>query len=287
MDGSRFSIDSRYTGELNLSARPRGPSIIASQSTQEFLDALDVRLPQSPPLLRAKTGPEAVFTLYRRASEQSLRLRTHLEERQQIESHLPECDTIIEEKYIDNGNRGLSPISSHDSPIDAPPKEKVFTLGHPGTPSPPPTVPLPPLPTASSSPSFTLPIQAPSPLPLHSQTSTTDLLPSKIYILEPPSVRARISQWLMRAASQSSPNLTDAKPDAFELRPSTDRASSASSIYTMTNGPELGSPWTTPRSSPHGKKSSLSSCQFSVPGGRGSSFDMEKHPAVTEVGCAF
>lgn len=289
MDGSRFSIDSRYTSsELNLSARSRRPSVTTSQSTQEFLDALNARLPQSPPLLRAKTGPEPVYTLYRRASEQSLRLRTHLEERQQIESRLPECDTIVEEKLIDDGNRSLSPISSHDSPVNALPNENVFAFGRPSSPSPPPTVPLPPLPTASGSPSFTLPIQAPSPLPLHSQTSKTDLLHPKLYTpAEPPSVRARISQWLMRASSQSSPNLIDTKPDAFELRPSTDSALSASTIYSMSNGPELASPWTTPRSSPHRKKSSLSSCQFSAPGGRGVSFDFEKHAVGMEVGCAF
>ena len=292
MDGSRFSIDSRCTSsELNL-GRPRGPSVAASQSTQEFLDALDARLPQSPPLLRSKSGPEPVYTLYRRASEQSLRLRTHLEERQQVENRLQECDTILEEKQ-DDGNRGLSPISSHDSPTNALPNDKVFptsTLCRPGTPSPPPTMSLPPLPIADSPPSFTLPIQAPSPLPLRSQTSETDLLPTKLYTpAEPPSVRARISQWLMRAASQSSSNLIEAKATntgTFEIRRSTDRPSTASSISTVTNGPELASPWTTPRSSPHRKKSSLSSCHFSVPD-RGMSFDLEKHPAVTEVGCAF
>ena len=292
MDGSRFSIDSRYTSsELNL-GRPRGLSFATSQGTQEFLDALDARLPQSPPLLRSRSGPEPVYTLYRRASEQSLRLRTHLEERQQVENRLQECDTILEEKQ-DDGNRGLSPISSHDSPVEALPNDKVFpsnTLCRPSTPTPPPTIPLPPLPTAESSPSFTLPIQAPSPLPLHSHNSKTDLLPTKLYTpVEPPSVRARISQWLMRAAPQSSPTLIEDKAtnsEAFELRPSTDQASSSSSIYTVTNGPELASPWTTPRSSPHRKKSSLSSCHFSVPD-RGMSFDLEKHPAVTEVGCAF
>lgn len=292
MDGSRFSIDSRYTGELNCT-RPRGPSIATTQSTQEFLNALDARLPQSPPLLRSKSGPEPVYTLYRRASEQSLRLRTHLEERQQIERRLPECDTILEEKQVDDVHRGLSPISSHDSPIEASgsPHDKNFTdYNHPTTPSPPPTVPLPPLPTAASSPSLTLPIQAPSPLPFHSKASTTDLFETKLYTpAESPSVRARISQWLMRAASQSSSNLVESKApnnDTFYLRPSTGRASTASSIYTNSNGAELASPWTTPRSSPHRKKSSLSSCHFSVPG-RGVSLDMEKHPAVVEVGCAF
>ena len=291
MDGSRFSVDGRYTSSELNPGRPRGPSVATSQSTQEFLDALDARLPQSPPLLRSRSGPEPVYTLYRRASEQSLRLRTHLEERQQVENRLQECDTILEEKQ-DDGNRGLSPISSHDSPIDALPSENVLatnTLCRPNTPSPPPAFPLPPLPTTESSPSFNLPIQAPSPLPLHPQTSKTDLLPTKIYTpVEPPSVRARISQWLMRAASQSSPNFAEAKATnngACE-RPSTDRASTASSIYTITNGPELASPWTTPRSSPHRKKSSLSSCHFSLPD-RGMSFDLEKHPEVTEVGCAF
>ena len=294
LDGSRFSIDSHYTtNESSLSTRPRGPSVATSRSTQEFLDALDARLPQSPPMLRSKSGPEPIYTLYRRASEQSLRLRTHLEEREQIERRLPECDTILEEKQMDNGNRGLSPISSHDSPVDGGlSHEKVFDgykLSHP-TPSPPPSIPLPPLPTANSSSSLALPIQAPSPLPLRFEASTTDLLQRKLYTpAELPSVRARISQWLMRAGSQSSPNLINAKAsdsDTSDIRPSTERASTSSSIYTHSHGAELASPWTTPRSSPHRKKSSLSSCNFSVPG-RSMSFDLEKHPQVMEVGCAF
>lgn len=292
MDWSRFSVDSRYTDETH-GTRPRGPSIAATQSTQVFLDALDARLPQSPPLLRSKSGPEPVYTLYRRASEQSLRLRTHLDERQQIERRLPECDTIMEEKQMDDVHRGLSPISSHGSPVDASDvnhdKDFIqYSPFHPTTPSPPPTVPLPPLPSAGSSPSLTLPIQAPSPLPL--QASTTDFSQTRLYTpVEPPSVRARISQWLMRAASASSANLVESKAsnnDIFDLGPSTDRPSTSSSVYTSSNGAELASPWTTPRSSPHRKKSSLSSCHFSVPV-RDVSLDMEKHPAVVEVGCAF
>lgn len=106
---SRASMDSNYTcmfsdykyaAETFVSQTPRRrPSIAASQSTQEFLDALDARLPRSPPAV-AMSLPKTVAeppTVYRRASEQSLRLRTHLEERQQIERKGMECGTILED----------------------------------------------------------------------------------------------------------------------------------------------------------------------------------------------
>lgn len=125
LDESRYSTESRYTfNESPTIAGSRStirrPSYAASQSTADFLDALDSRLPQTPPALRPKPGPEPVYTLYRRASEQSLRLRTHLEERQQIERRLPECDTIHEERLPQTGKvKGLSPILDNDetSPV--------------------------------------------------------------------------------------------------------------------------------------------------------------------------
>ncbi|KAI4159175.1 MAG: hypothetical protein LQ342_006822 [Letrouitia transgressa] len=125
LDESRYSMESRYTfNESPTIAGSRStirrPSYAASQSTADFLDALDSRLPQTPPALRSKPGPEPVYTLYRRASEQSLRLRTHLEERQQIERRLPECDTIHEERLPETSKvMGLSPILDNDetSPV--------------------------------------------------------------------------------------------------------------------------------------------------------------------------
>ncbi|CAO1603147.1 hypothetical protein XANCAGTX0491_006739 [Xanthoria calcicola] len=124
LDQTRCSIDSRFTlNELTSIPDPRPvhrrPDLPGRQSTQDFLDALDTRLPQAPPALQHKFGPEPVYTLYRRASEQSLRLRSHLEERSRIESLLPECDTILEEKHADPGgkSKALSPILDRDETI--------------------------------------------------------------------------------------------------------------------------------------------------------------------------
>ncbi|KAL8805257.1 MAG: hypothetical protein Q9200_005489 [Gallowayella weberi] len=122
MDQSRSSTESRYIFNdlksiVDSKSVHRRPSIAARQSTQEFLDALDARLPQLPPALQRNPGPEPVYTLYRRASEQSLRLRTHLEERSRIESEF----NVLEEKQISAGkSKGLSPILDRDetTPVD-------------------------------------------------------------------------------------------------------------------------------------------------------------------------
>ncbi|KAI4225351.1 MAG: hypothetical protein L6R36_003976 [Xanthoria steineri] len=116
------SMLSRPSTAFNPRPVHRRPDLAGRHSTQDFLDALDTRLPQAPPALQHKLGPEPVYTLYRRASEQSLRLRTHLEERSRIESLLPECDTILEEKHADPGgkSKALSPILDRDetTPVD-------------------------------------------------------------------------------------------------------------------------------------------------------------------------
>ncbi|MCJ1264262.1 hypothetical protein MMC22_004133 [Lobaria immixta] len=250
MDASRSSMDSRYTGDVNFALGTRSilrrPSITTTQSTQDFLNTLDARLPRSPPRLRSKSGPEPIYTLYRRASEQSLRLRTHLEERAEIERQLPECDTILEEKQADLPRKfsSLSPISSHGDAADDLHDSQPHSDPHQAS-------------------QFTNPSLAPPP----SQASLHELLEAN-----PPqtsnsiSTRARISQWLLRSTSAHSsprPSETLADHDTFPRRPSTaqNRTSTASSLSTTSNTAELATPWTTPRSSPKRKGSSFSSCQ--------------------------
>lgn len=244
MDASRSSMDSRYTGDVSLAMGTRStlgrPSIVTTQSTQDFLDTLDARLPQSPPRLRSKSGPEPIYTLYRRASEQSLRLQTHLEERAEIERHLPECDTILEEKPVGLSRKfpGLSPISSHDDAGDDLDDSQQHSDQHQSSQLLPP----------------------PSPASLHKLLEADPSQSSNSM-----STRARISQWLIRSTSaHSSPRLSEALTDhdTFPCRPSMvqDRTSTASSLSTISNTAELVTPWTTPRSSPERKRSSFSSC---------------------------
>ena len=246
------SQDCSYGGDLSLALGTRSihrrPSIVTNKSAQDFLETLDSRLPKSPPPLRSKSGPEPVYTLYRRASEQSLRLQTHLQEREKIESQLPDCGTILEEKSPDAPRKfpDLSPISSHGDAADDLPQYPQSHCEH-----------------ASSS--F---ITCPSPAHLQSHASLHKLLETNS---SPPahsvSARSRISQWLLRSSSSLSVFESLPSPDQVTSprRPSMvrDRASTVSSFSTSSNAPELATPWTTPRSSPRSRKKrgSISSCQ--------------------------
>lgn len=272
-DGSRSSWDSRHASvEINsaLCNRPivRRPSLATTQSTQDFLDTLDSRLPQLPSRLRSKSGSEPAFTLYRRASEQSLRLRTHLEERERIERRLPECDTILEEKQSEDRKfSNLSPISSHDDPADdrrlLRPRSELEST------------------TCLSSTSHP-----------RSHTSLDMLHEFKLPIAsDAPNTRSRISQWLLRSASSpSGPSLTSSSDEICHHRSSIIRArtSTGSSTFSNTETADPASPWSSPRSSPHRKGSSVSSWQTGMYC-RGLSIDVKKRPAlpIANVGVAF
>lgn len=134
-DASHFSMDSNITQQtlsaLNDFPKPpksrspdaprtsiqdRRSSIATTKSTQDFLDALDSRLPLPPPAV-VRTNSEPTSAIYRRASEQSLRLRTHLEERESLEKRLPD---LMEETSPSSGEKKvpLSPISDHSSAFE-------------------------------------------------------------------------------------------------------------------------------------------------------------------------
>ena len=252
LDGSQSNLHSRYpSSDLNqvLTTQPTGrrPSIATSQSTQDFLDSLDVRLPQSPGRLRSKTSPEPIYTLYRRASEQNIRLRTHLEEREQIERQLPDCDTILEEKPSEESKiTNTSPIFGHGNSADNFLRRRLN----------------PQLLDAADL--FV------TPPPAYSQSQASLAKLNARYSPEPASpTRARVSQWLLRSQTSlpmSAPSCwpnKDESPSGYRTLWSTrDRASTVSSFYsehTVHGTPDLATPWTTPRSSPHRKGHSLSS----------------------------
>ena len=272
-DGSRSSWDSRHASVEITSAlcnRPivRRPSLATTQSTQDFLDTLDSRLPQLPSRLRAKSGSEPAFTLYRRASEQSLRLRTHLEERERIERRLPECDTILEEKQSEDRKfPNLSPISSHDDPAD---DRRLLR--------------------PRSEPESTTCLSSFSHPRSHSSLEMLNdfKLPGSS---DPPNARSRISQWLLRSASSPSASSPISSSDEIcHHRSSIIRArtSTGSSTFSNAETADPGSTWSSPRSSPHRKGSSVSSWQTGMYC-RGLSIDVEKRPAlpIANVGVAF
>ncbi|KAL8774357.1 MAG: hypothetical protein Q9209_001108 [Squamulea sp. 1 TL-2023] len=271
MDQTRCSTETRFTfNEMNsaLESRPthRRPSVATRQSTQDFLDALDARLPQSPPASQHKLGPEPVYTLYRRASEQSLRLRTHLEERSRIESHLLECDTILEERHADTCNKSkcLSPIPDRDetTPVDDFLGESMADHVR-----------------SDSSPSIS-----------SSQFSQRASL-SKETALTRPFRRSMVSQWLLRSVgSQASltsqsgplPYTTNEDCTGHQQCRFRDRSSTASStIYSSSTAADLQTTCTTPRSSPRKKDDSIST-HHTIPFSR-ASYGYDKKPMVVET----
>lgn len=273
MDQSRYSMDSRYTfSEMNTGLDSRSvlqrPSLAATrQSTQDFLDALDTRLPQTPPVLRSKSGPEPVYTLYRRASEQSLRLRTHLEERSQIERRLPDFDAIPEEKQLGawSKSHGLSPILDRDevTPVEDLLGEAISNHTRSG-----------------SSPSL-----ASNRFQLRSSVATPVPAPIRH------SRRSIVSQWLLKSVGSQTSLRSDCDSlangnidDCAGHQPCTfrDRSSTASStVYSSSTTADLVSPMTTPHSSPHKKHDSVSTYHtVSIPR---MSYDWEKKPVLIDV----
>lgn len=263
------ATDGNYADELSFAlgrrSTRRQTSIATNQSTRDFLETLDARMPKTLPRSRSKSGPEPVYTLYRRASEQSLRLRTHLEEREKIERQLPECGTIPEEKQSSESSRkfpDLSPISSHGDPTEDLPQQY-------------------PQPRSRHDSSQSVTCNTP---PAHhqSQASFHKLLDSNPFPSPPStaqgsSARSRISQWLSRSHTSSPRSLSGSSlpgtslpssPHEHDVHRSSsttrDRTSTVSTVSISSNSVgELATPWTTPRSSPWKLRSrgSFSSCQ--------------------------
>lgn len=216
MSGSRSSVDVRLN-RLSTGTHSRsqslglGPGNIDSESTKEFLTALDARLPQCPSPLPTFSATESGATIHRRASEQSLRRKTHLEERQEMERRLKDIDTIVEEKQTEGQlaviepsgalgikhqwteNRGSislsrprrlrsTTVSDFRKPLERPlpPTPLTFTQPNP-TMQPPP----PPPPPKSTNPT----IQAPD------MSATASPTPRR-GLPQRSSTRARVSKWL-------------------------------------------------------------------------------------------
>lgn len=285
---SRISMDSNYTymfsdhkyaAETLVSQTPRRrPSIAASQSTQDFLDALDARLPRSPPAA-ALPPSKAVAeppTVYRRASEQSLRLRTHLEERQQIERKGMECDTILED--IEK-----TPVVEH-----------AATFSHVSAISP----------RNSFQHEQQVPASAQTTIwPQPSIAPTFD--ESAFQMPNSPSItnnkRSRISAWLLRSMTSKSTLLTQSEvstprshqQELHDHARARDRDSSSSASTLFSAPAEPSSSQQLPSEYQHRKGGSVSTTWTTttaaptMTGGRGMSLDFEKIPlptaTVTEI----
>lgn len=296
LDTSRFSVDSQFT--WNLAGGPskprsidhlrsksieRRPSFLTSRSAQDFLDALDARdalLPQPPPAA-TRSNSEPSHTIYRRASEQSLRLRTHLEERNSLEGRLPNCATIQEEisplsprpgeqmppSPISNGEENTGDSAREDRPLQrqdsmkrgADAEEPIMSQARSSSGSS--TLLNPPTPLLDSLCAETAMVETPM---------MTTAISSDTHL----SFRNRLSQWIL----QGRPKL-----------PIAGRSSTLSSVDDNSSPTEPNSVQSSPISRTHTKQSSMSS-YWTLGGGRGASFDAEKTPLppqVANVGVAF
>ncbi len=297
LDASRFSMDSQFT--LNCASSPsksrsidhlrsksieRKSSFITTRSAQEFLDALDARdahLPH-PPRAATRSNSEPPYTIYRRASEQSLRLRTHLEERQSLEGRLPNCATIQEEISPLSPRPGeqmpLSSISNHDESTDSSPDDEQ-SLQRRGSIQRDAHAEEPLKSQARSSSGSSTLLNPPTPLldPFRSDPVMNErpMVTTTISGNNHPSFRNRFSQWILKA---------------LPALPTAERSSTSMSMYDISDPTERYSPWSSPSFRPHTKQSSMSSYWTIGGGGRGASFDVEKTslpPQVASVGVAF
>ena len=289
---SRFSMSSCFTfntvneASTHLGSRStdrlRSGSIERRQSvatTQEFIDALDCHFPRppAPAAIRSSSStPEPGFTIYRKASEQSLRLRTHLEERQSLEKRLPD---LLEEvspvsPALDGKMPGLSPIlDSDDFEAEDGPHSKDSSEEKHWFRASVHAVPMKHEARSSSS-SSTL-LNPPTPLldALRADNETPVPVPSVITSISSnaqSSIRDRFSQWLLKAL----PNAPSPSPPPISQER---RASTPMSLYSVTT--------TENARSAHTKQSSLSSSHWT----RGS-LDVEKTlapPVPGVVGVAF
>lgn len=295
LDASRFSMDSQFTlnwvgapsksrsiDHLRSKSIERRPSFITTRSAQDFLDALDARdahLPQ-PPSAAVRSNSEPSYTIYRRASEQSLRLRNHLEERQSLEGRFPNCATIQEELSPLSPRHGkhmpLSPISDRDDNTESSPRDEQ-PLRKQGSTQRDEHVEESVRPQARSSSGSSTLLNPATPLLNPSRADTAmsgrPMVTTTISGITNSSLRNRFSQWILKA---------------LPALPTAERSSTSVSMYDISGPTELNSPWSSPRSR-HTKQSSMSS-YWTLGGGRGASFDVEKTqlpPHVASVGVAF
>lgn len=296
LDASRFHMDSQFTlnwvgspsksrsiDHLRSKSIERRPSFITTRSAQDFLDALDARdahiLQPPPSTIRANSEPYCA--IYRRASEQSLRLRTHLEERQSLEGRLPNCATIQEEISPLSPKPGeqvpLSPTPDRDDNTDSSPRDgqpfqgpdSIQRDAHAHQ----PVVSQARLSSGSST------LLNPPTLPLNpfradTAMSEKPMVTTTISGNTQPSFRDRFSQWILKA---------------LPALPTVERSSTSLSMYDIAGPTKFNSSWSSPIVRPHTKQSSVSS-YWTLGGGRGSSFDVEKTPLplpIASFGVAF
>ncbi|MCJ1405368.1 hypothetical protein MMC11_008595 [Xylographa trunciseda] len=237
------------------------------QSTLSFLDLLDEG-PRPPVPLKIKTrnrsrSPDPVR---RNASDQNMRLRAHIEERQEMESRLQDFDTIVEEWRISADvptSRDIWPPRAESTILAT--MERTLTQRNPQfaksaphlpyTRRPLPQIPAPPLPRQ-----VTLPISHFNPSyaqPLRPRFSPPSAPPT----CPPPALpQAQLFQgphWSHFTSPPTSPTAA-----AFQH----ERQVSASTVSSE-SCPSLASAWSTPRSSPQRTSKAMYEIRSAIPSG--------------------
>ena len=305
-DTLRFNMDSRSAQrDYEISPRSRAvshvsqftfgsmegrPSIATTRSNQEFLDSLNGPLPPLPPLpparVRSSSSPEPAFTIYRKASEQSLRLRAHLEERQSLERRL--SDSITEERSPvspESASKGPQVLPKSDQAdsgeaikvsqgVDISDKHDLAQqdarIGRQDN--------VVDRPKSSSGSPILLNFTPKTNFQGSSEPSEDTLCKSEsIYGTAQSAVSTRLSQWL----SNAPPIFPKTEPQHDIV----DRPSTPDSLDSFDL--PASQPWTSPRSVAHTQQSSITSYWTIGAHGREASLDMDKSPIFTIVGVAF
>ncbi|MCJ1340731.1 hypothetical protein MMC09_006027 [Bachmanniomyces sp. S44760] len=286
MEDSRDSIDSRYAFPDNGSIISRPQSVyqhvLLPKSTQDFLDSLDRGLPQ-PPVLHIRSGSEPIYPVRRRASDQNMRLWTHLEERNNLERELEgECfagvNSPSHRPNFESGRPLSAALTSHPTNLPAiktrrqEGKRSLTASSLPNiyeqrSPSDTPPMPIPPMQYARPSLTLEPPTPANATRP-KAYSLEIDLSPTDVAAI------AQISHWnpayledgdtdpLVQDVPESETKRDLHRPDTALTTATTTESEQYSNsepqtpelIYPMSEAtspidtPQLTSPWTTPGS---------------------------------------
>ncbi|MCJ1316836.1 hypothetical protein MMC15_002157 [Xylographa vitiligo] len=237
------------------------------QSTRSFLDLLDEGpRPPVPLKIKIRNRSPSPDPVRRNASDQNMRLRAHIEERQEMESRLQDFDTIMEEWRVsaDVSSPRLIPQPRAESTILAT-MERTLTQRNPQfaksaphlpyTRRPLPKVPAPPLPRQ-----VTLPISHFNPSyaqPLRPRFSAPSAPPSGPPPTLPQTQLFHGPHWSHIASPATSPTTNDNQ----HVR------QVSSSTVSSDSCPSLGSAWSTPRSSRQRTSKALYEIRAAIPSG--------------------
>lgn len=253
-----FSIAHSRRSRSYSIVRDQGTTI--PQSTQDFLDLLGDTATGPPVPPKHKPFSKSPKTIHRSASDQNLRLRTHLEEREEIEMRLQDCDTIFEEwQYEPEQDCEIAARRSTDFTSISSGRQRISSMRH-GKWSPSPSQPpfmrcsLPPVPQLPPSLQNSPSLSGRS-TPLGSPPTQSASFPAQNN--PPPPIPRRLRPSLYINWIHPEQNQTT---QSDQLKHARQRSAPLALVH-----PSLASPWSTPPSSPRRKTGVPLRCRMEVP----------------------